>query len=95
MATSMRSLLYLLWGVEMCCRDFHMPKATSLSSSAIFSFHLEVSDYFLSILCPKRRQDPNHPVDFFLTDADEASLSTETPLISSDTPTGLSPLQLC
>lgn len=78
----------------MRCRDFHMPKATSLSSSAIFSFHLGVSDDFLSLPCPKERQGPNHSVDFFLADADEASLSTETPLVSSDAPTGLSPLQL-
>lgn len=95
MATSTRSLHYLLWGGEMCCHDFHMPKATLLSYSAIFFFHLGVNDDLLSPPRPKGRQDPIQPVDFFLTVADEASLSTETPLFSSDAPTGLSPLQLC
>lgn len=29
-ATSTRSLHYLLWGGKMCCCDFHVPKATLL-----------------------------------------------------------------
>lgn len=37
-ANSTRSLPHLLCGAETSCYDFHMSKATSVTSSAIFSF---------------------------------------------------------